>query len=116
VKNSLHCIQIVLVEPQSSANIGAVCRAMKTMGITNLVIVGNMIYNEARIRELSVHSYEIYEKSKRYKNLKSALTNSVLSAGTTRRLGKKRKYLSVFPEELAAKIKSIKTGEISIVF
>lgn len=114
--NKLDRIQIVLVEPQSSSNIGAVCRAMKTMGITKLAIVGTTIYNTAKIKNLSVHSYEIYEQSKRYKNLNSALKNSVLSAGTTRRTGKRRKYLSIFPEELSNKIDSIESGLISVIF
>jgi len=116
VKNKLDNIQIVLVEPQSSANIGSVCRAMKTMGITKLVIVGKTIYNNTKIKNLSVHSYDIYEKSQRFNNLKTALSNSVLSAGTTRRTGKRRKYISIFPEELTKKINSIESGEISIVF
>ena len=116
MNNKLDRIQIVLVEPQSSANIGAVCRGMKTMGITKLSIVGKTIYDTAKIKNLAVHSFDIYEKSKRYNNLKQALINSVLSAGTTRRIGKRRKYISVFPEELARKIDSIGSGEISIVF
>lgn len=116
MKDKLDRIHIVLVEPQSSANIGAVCRAMKTMGITNLSIVGKTIYDTAKIKNLSVHSFNIYEKSKRYTHLKEALSNSVLSAGTTRRIGKRRKYISVFPEELSNKINSIESGEISIVF
>jgi len=114
--NNLNNIQIVLVEPQSSENIGSVCRAMKTMGISKLSIVGKTIYDSGKIKNLSVHSYEVYENSKRFDNLKKALENSVLSAGTTRRTGKKRKYISVFPEELSRKISSIKSGEISIVF
>ncbi len=116
MNNKLDRIQIVLVEPQSSSNIGAVCRAMKTMGITRLAIVGTTIYNTARIKDLSVHSFDIYEQSKRYKNLNSALKNSVLSAGATRRTGKRRKYISIFPEELSNKIDSIDSGIISIVF
>ena len=114
--NNLNNIQIVLVEPQSSENIGAVCRAMKTMGISKLSIVGKTIYDSGKIKNLSVHSYEVYENSKRFDNLKKALENSVLSAGTTRRTGKKRKYISVSPEELSRKTSSIKSGEISIVF
>jgi len=116
VKDKLKKIQIVLVEPQSSENIGSVCRAMKTMGISNLVIIGTTIYDPHRIKKLSVNSFDIYENSKRYNNLKSALGNSVLIAGTTRRSGKNRKYISIYPEELANKINLIESGEISIVF
>lgn len=116
MKDNLDRIQIVLVEPQSSENIGSVCRAMKTMGISKLAIIGKKVYDTARVNNLSVHAFDIYEKSIRYENLKSALKTSVLTAGTTRRSGKKRKYISIYPEELASKIADISEGEISIVF
>lgn len=116
MKNKLDRIQIVLAEPQSSENIGAVCRAMKTMGITKLAIVGEKIYDITGIKNLSVHAFDIYERSLSYKDLKSAVSNSVLTAGATRRLGKRRKYFSVYPEELARKIDEIAEGEISIIF
>jgi len=43
-------IQIVLVDTQDGANIGAVCRAMKTMGITRLAVTGDRNYDSDRIR------------------------------------------------------------------
>jgi tRNA/rRNA methyltransferase len=109
-------IQIVLVEPHTSANIGAVCRAMDNMGLSMLAIVGNKIYDSTIIRNLSVHSFKIYENSKRYPHLTAAVSDSVFIAGATRRMGKKRKLISVFPEELAEKIHHIKEGKISVVF
>ena len=116
MKDNLDRIQIVLVEPQSGENIGSVCRAMKTMGISKLAIIGKKVYDTARVNNLSVHAFDIYEKSIRYENLKSALKTSVLTAGATRRSGKKRKYISIYPEELASKIADISEGEVSIVF
>ena len=38
-------IEIVLVETQDGANIGSVCRDMKTMGLTRLTIVGERVYD-----------------------------------------------------------------------
>ncbi len=116
MNNNLDRIQIVLVEPQSSENIGSVCRAMKTMGIGNLAITGRRVYDRKRIANLAVHSYDIYEKSLRFDDLFSAVKTSALVAGTTRRLGKKRKYFSINPEELAAKIGETCRGTVSIVF
>ncbi len=116
MKDNLNCIQIVLVEPNSSENIGSVCRAMKTMGISKLAIIGTKVYDKARINNLSVHAFDIYENSIRCDNLGIAVKNSVLIAGATRRSGKKRKYISIYPEELASKIADISEGEISIVF
>ncbi len=109
-------IQIVLVEPKTSANIGAICRAMKTMGIHKLAIIGSTIYDTLKIKNLAVNAFDIYEKSQRFNDLNSALINSVLIAGTTRRNGKKRKFITHTPEELSKKIADINQGEISIIF
>ena len=35
-QNNLERVVIVLVDPQEGANVGAVCRAMKTMGLSGL--------------------------------------------------------------------------------
>ena len=51
-QEQLDRIRIVLVDTQDGANIGSVCRAMKTMGITRLVIVGEREYEETRVLTL----------------------------------------------------------------
>jgi tRNA/rRNA methyltransferase len=109
-------IEIILVEPQESANIGATCRAMKTMGITHLSIVGSRIYDEERIKTLSVHAFDLYEQHKRFNTLEDAICDSVLVVGASRRRGKKRKYFSLFPEQLAERIALTGDGKKSIVF
>lgn len=113
---NLDRIRIVLVEPQDGGNIGSTCRAMKTMGIHELAIVGNRVYDEARIRTLAVHAFDIYEKRLCFPTLEKALANSVLSVGTSRRRGKNRKYFSLLPEQLAQRIEATGNGTVSIVF
>lgn len=110
-------IQIVLVETQDAANIGAVCRAMKTMGISRLAIVSETDYDIDRIKTLSLHAYDLYENHRRFSDLATALEDSILTAGSTRRRGKFRKYFSMFPEEFATKVQESEAeGLISIVF
>ncbi len=104
------------MEPKTSANIGSICRAMKTMDLHKLAIIGSTIYDTIKIKNLAVNAFDIYENSLRFNNLESALENSVLIAGTTRRQGKKRKFTTFTPEELSKKISNIEQGEISIVF
>lgn len=117
MKNRLDNIQIVLVETQDAANIGAACRAMKTMGIRRLAIVSDTDYDTDRIRTLSLHAYDIYEEHRRSKTLQEALSDSALSVGATRRRGKHRKYFSYLPEQLAQKVSEIRTDAlVSIVF
>ena len=42
-------IEIILVDTQDGANIGSVCRAMKTMGLTHLTLVTERKYDEDRV-------------------------------------------------------------------
>ena len=109
-------IEIVLVETQDGANIGSVCRAMKTMGLVNLTIVGDREYDENRVRTLALHASDLWENAKRKKTLSEALSDSIFSVGATRRRGKFRKMSSYSPEQLASKISSLPEGKVSIVF
>lgn len=109
-------IQIVLVEPQFAANIGSVCRAMKTMGIKDLAIVSDKEYDVDRVYSLAIHAKDVYDTSTRFHTLEAALEESVLTFGASRRRGKFRKYFSISPKEMARKISLINEGRISIVF
>jgi tRNA/rRNA methyltransferase len=109
---------IVCVEPQEAGNIGAVCRAMKNMGFSSLLITGrsrgdfdrNAVYTRA------LHAKELYDNARFVPTLEEALAGSVLSAGVTRRRGKFRKYFSLNPEDFARRAAEIGTGPLSIVF
>ncbi len=109
-------IRIVLVEPQDGANIGAVCRAMKTMGIHELAIIGEREYDANRVKTLALHAYDLYANHLRFPTLKEALSDSVLSVGASRRRGKNRKYFSLLPEQLATRINALGPGTVSLVF
>lgn len=113
---NLERIQIVLVDTQDGANIGSTCRAMKTMGITRLVLVGDRTYDENRVRTLALHARDVWENAKRYLTLKEALADSVLSVAATRRRGKFRKQSSLHPSQLAQTIQATGDGLVSIVF
>ena len=115
-QQNLNRIQIVLVEPQDGANIGSVCRAMKTMGIEHLAIVGDRDYDESRVKMLAIHAFDVYEHHSRYDSLEQALTESVLAVGTSRRRGKNRKYFSLSPEQFAKHLETVGPGIVSIVF
>lgn len=114
--SNLSRIRIVLVEPQDGANIGSVCRAMKTMGIHDLAITGNRMYDENRVRTLALHAYDLYENHIRFESLETALSDSVLSVGASRRRGKNRKYFALLPEQMATRINATGPGRVSIVF
>ena len=90
-KPFLKNIKIVLVDTQDGANIGSCCRAMKTMGITRLVITGNRVYDDDRVRTLALHAQDLWDQAERCKTLDEALKDSIFTVGATRRHGKFRK-------------------------
>jgi tRNA/rRNA methyltransferase len=109
-------IKIILSHPDEAGNVGAICRAIKTMGITRLAIIGARDLDVAIVRRLSVHAFDVFERAERFDTLEEALEGSVLSAALTRRRGKKRKAFSILPEELAEKAGSIGEGTLALVF
>jgi len=115
-KSNLNRIEIVLCDTQDGANIGSVCRAMKTMGLEHLTLVTDRIYDEDRVRTLALHAYDLYKNRKEFSSLEEALQNSILSVAATRRVGKGRKTSRVNPEQLANRINETGDGKISIVF
>jgi len=115
-QTNLGRIQIVLVDTQDGANIGSTCRAMKTMGITRLVLVGDREYDENRVRTLALHASDVWENAKRFSTLKEALAESVLSVAATRRRGKFRKSSALNPTQLSEVVQKTGDGLVSIVF
>lgn len=115
-RSCLDNIIIVLVEPQDSGNIGSVCRAMKTMGITELRIVSKTEYDENRIKTLALHAFNIWENRKTFNELKDALSDCNLTVGTSRRHGKFRKTRFFTPKELASELEKKYCRKTAIVF
>ena len=113
---NLERIEIVLCDTQDGANIGSVCRAMKTMGLTHLTLVTDRIYDEERIRTLALHAYDLYENRREFTDLKDAISDSILSVAATRRSGKDRKTSRVNPEQLAELVNGLGSGKVSVVF
>lgn len=107
---------VVLARPEEGGNVGSVCRAMKTMGITRLRIVRERELDEHTISYMSVHAFDVYERSESFTSLPEALADVSFSAGVTRRRGKKRKTVSLLPEEFAERSAGIADGLIALVF
>lgn len=112
----LRRINIVLVDTQDGANIGSVCRAMKTMGLTDLTLVTNRSYDENRVHTLALHAFDVYQNARRVDTLEEALRDSVFTIAATRRRGRLRKMSAYSPEQLAQHMNIIPEGRVSIVF
>jgi TrmH family RNA methyltransferase len=93
---------VVLCRAEEGGNVGSTCRAMKTMGLSRLLLAGCPDYAEDRVRMMAVHAFDVYEKAERHPDLESALAGFSLSGGFTRRRGERRKAFSLSVRDFAA--------------
>jgi tRNA/rRNA methyltransferase len=109
-------IRIILVRPKESRNVGAACRAMKNMGIGSLAIIMERLIDPSMAKALAHYAADVLDQAEVYTELKKAVRDAVLVVGTTRRRGKRRKYFSIFPEQLADRVVSTGGGTVAILF
>lgn len=114
---NLDNISIVLLQPRYSENIGAAARAMRNMGIRQLVIVDPQNFDLSKALKLATHfAADIIEKSKFYPDLKEALSSFNYVVGTTARLGGQRQVVNT-PLTLSRKLIPISVkNRIAILF
>lgn len=79
-------INIVLIETSHPGNIGSVARAMKTMGLKNLLLINPRKFPSGDANALSGNAIDILEKAKVYKNLKEAIKDSTFVYATSARV------------------------------
>jgi len=109
-------VRIVLVRPKDPRNVGAVCRAMKCMGLRHLVLVMDTLLDPEQARVLAHYASDVLEEARVCTDLPEAIQDAVLVAGTTRRRGRNRKYFSIFPEQLARRIADTSGGTVAVLF
>lgn len=80
----------VLVRPHYPENVGAAARAVKTMGVTDLVLVkpGRLAVPEHEMaRKMAVKSWDVLEGARRATTLAEALVDRDVAFATTARRG-----------------------------
>jgi tRNA/rRNA methyltransferase len=85
VEECLTRIRVVLVEPSHPGNIGSVARAMKTMGLTRLVVVAPRELEFARVPEaiaFASGAHDVMEAATVVDTLEQALKGTVLQMAT----------------------------------
>jgi len=108
---------VVLSRAQEAGNVGAACRAMKTMGLSRLALAACPGYDEEQVRSMAVHAFDLYESALRFPDLGSALAEASLAAGFTRRRGERRKSFSVSVADFAARLAGRPaSGTVALVF
>ncbi|MDH7568034.1 MAG: RNA methyltransferase [Armatimonadota bacterium] len=95
----LENVRVILVEPQTPGNIGSACRAMKTMGLTNLVLVNPVPFRQhAEARNFAHGAHDVLESARVVQTLGEAIGDLHLLVGTTN-----RRRIGVLPEMCTAR-------------
>ena len=111
----LNDINIILSNVSKAGNAGAVCRAMKNMGLSRLRLAAPQPLVLETIFTRAVNSWDVWENARIYDTLAEAAADCSIVVGTTRRRGHRRKNVSMPPRELAAWLAE-RPGPAAIVF
>jgi len=84
---SITNVRVVLVRPQGSANVGAAARAMKNMGLRDLVLVAPEPLDDGWAEAMAVHGRDVLAASQRVATLAEAIADCVFVVGTAARSG-----------------------------
>ena len=116
-------VRIVLVRPRVGRNVGSVCRAMKTMGITDLSVIRDSRrslrsqgLDLVEARRVAVHASDVLEGASFFDVISDAVEDCAIVAGVTRRRGRRRKYFSLMPNELADRIAGNARARTALLF
>lgn len=110
-------IRFILARPEGSANIGAVCRAMKNMGLGRLTIVRDPAGIElSEVRRMALHAFDVFESAQFTSGLEEAVADTQLAIAVTRRHGAKRNKKSVPIGDIARLVHERPGPDIVFVF
>ena len=110
-------IIIILCRASDPGNIGAVCRVMKNMGLSQLRLVASEPLGEERLLARAIHADDIWRNARFFDTLAAATADCSLVVGTTRRRGRKRKNVTMEPRALVAWLEEHPTASpVALVF
>ena len=93
---------------------GAVCRAMKNMGLSHLRLVAPGVLDIDKLLARAIHAEDVWHRACFFDTLPEAVADCSVVVGTTARRGKKRKT-SMRPRELASWLAQ-RPGSAALVF
>lgn len=110
-------IRVVLVEPKNEGNVGAVARAMKNFGASDLVLVKPCELG-AEARKRAMHGIDLLERARTVEDLPSAVRGADLVAGTTGIDTSSEKHfarIAVSPKDVASRTAPLQ-GTLALLF
>jgi tRNA/rRNA methyltransferase len=109
--------RVVLVRPRVAGNLGATARAMRNMGLTELVLVApEADPSDRQARQLSTHGEAILDRARIVADLGMALADCVLVAATSARTGKLIRGHSGPPDEILPRLAEALPHAAALVF
>jgi len=109
-------IRIVLSHPSHPGNIGAAARAMKTMGLSRLVLVNPKAFPDAQADAMAAGATDLLVQAEVVTSLSEALSGTVLAVAMTAR----RRELAtpaLWARDAAAEVvATASSGDVAIVF
>jgi TrmH family RNA methyltransferase len=110
-------VRIVLVGPLYGGNIGAVCRAMDNMGLSDLALVApreTVDWDEARM--MACHATRILESRRTFPTFHEAVSDCGIVFGTTARGGLYRQHVKTPREWAARAMEAAATNRVALAF
>ncbi len=111
-------VRMVLVSPSGPANIGAVCRAMANLGLSELVLVAPRCDpRDAAAVAYAAHGKHVLDAARVVRDVPAALAGCVRTYATSSKLGLYRRQAAITPAEAAAEAVALTaTGPVACVF
>ena len=106
-------VQIVLVETSHPGNIGSVARAMKNMGLKNLVLINPKKFPDQDAVALAGNAADILDSAVIFDSIEAAVKNSKMIYATSAR-ERSIKWPTVNVKDAAQEIKQLTSEEIQV--
>jgi tRNA/rRNA methyltransferase len=78
-------IRVVLVRPRRGGNVGAVARAMKNMGLSDLALVAPRTRAGVAAARMAAHARDVLDARRIFPDLATAVSDCILTVGTVGR-------------------------------
>lgn len=114
--NALANIRIVLARPIYGGNIGAVCRAMANMGLSDLALAGAKAFDQVEARKMACWATPILESCSQVATIAEAVADCALVFGATARRGLYRQHTRTPREWALTILKAAQAGRVALLF
>lgn len=112
----LDAVRIVLVEPSHPGNIGAAARALKTMGLSNLVIVAPKRFPDPQAQWRAAGAQDTLDGARVVATLDEAIDDCSTVIGTSNRLRNIPWPVAPATEAVASALAAAAHGPVAILF